>query len=87
MFVTQYPKHFTQIADNYSLVYVILLNFFGQLKKIESDKHFFQLVVRRDKLKNMLMQRPAYVVVNLTTIRSRPRRPLKVNELTVRYKI
>ena len=87
MFVTQYPKHFTQIADNYSLVFVILLIFFGQLKKIESDKHFFQLVVRRDKLKNMLMQRPAYVVVNLTTIRSRPRRPLKVNELTVRYKI
>ena len=35
--------------DNYSLVFVILLFF--------SDQYFFQLVVRRDKLKNMLMQK------------------------------
>jgi hypothetical protein len=32
MFARQYPKHFTQIADNYSLVFVIFINFFGQLK-------------------------------------------------------
>ena len=25
-------KHFTQIADNYSLVFVIFISFFGQLK-------------------------------------------------------
>ena len=25
-------KYFTQIADNYSLVFVIFINFFGQLK-------------------------------------------------------
>ena len=32
MFARQYPKHFTQIADNYSLVFVIFINFFGQQK-------------------------------------------------------
>ena len=47
-------KHFTQIADNYSLVFVIFISFFGQLKDWVGQV-LFLLVVRRDKLKNMLM--------------------------------
>jgi len=31
MFVRQYPKHFTQIAHYYSLVFVIFINFLRQL--------------------------------------------------------
>jgi hypothetical protein len=50
-------KHFTHIAVNYSLVFIIFIHFFGQLK-IESDKYFFLVSCPKEQVKKKLMYRP-----------------------------
>jgi hypothetical protein len=49
-------KHFTQIADNYSLVFVIFINFFGQLKDLVGQVLFLVTCsCPKGQVKNMLM--------------------------------
>ena len=47
-------KHFTQIADNYSLVFVIFINFFWTTKRL-SWTSSFSVGCPKGQVKNMLM--------------------------------
>jgi hypothetical protein len=51
-----FKKHFTQIADNNSLVFVIFINFFGQLKDLVGQVLFLVTCsCLKGQVKNMLM--------------------------------
>ena len=40
MFVSQKPKHFIQIADNYSLVFIIFIKCFWTTKRLSRTSTF-----------------------------------------------